>query len=438
MEALVISKIIRKMLSNKKLHKWLKKNYHAHTSTSAQIDKFEADIPEILELTARGGAINDSRLNLIVPALSLRHVFGGIATALNFFHELLPDGMDARIIITDEVSFSHANNENYINWKIQTLQDEDCKGLTIVCAGDRYQKKLALRNKDVFIATAWWTAIIAQKLIDEQKELYNSSNNEKFIYLIQDFEPGFYPWSSRYALAESTYRNTKSIIPVFNTSILKNYFDINNYKFNSAFVFEPVLNEGLRACLSSPKVLRQRKIIVYGRPSVSRNIFEVLIMSLRLAVSSYDFSGWSFYSAGEAHGKIDLGQDFELLPLGKLSLSEYGQLLNTAYAGVSLMVSPHPSYPPLEMSAFGIKVITNNYANKRLADLSQNIYAVDFVSPSTVAGKLIDVVKNYDSQNLCVDILETEFMTNFVEKKNSFKEISPEIRRMIFGGEIFT
>lgn len=40
------------------------------------------------------------------------------------------------------------------------------------------------------------------------------------------------------------------------------------------------------------------------------------------------------------------------------------------YAGISLMSSPHPSYPPLEMSVFGIKVITNNYSNKDLSSLT--------------------------------------------------------------------
>lgn len=65
------------------------------------------------------------------------------------------------------------------------------------------------------------------------------------------------------------------------------------------------------------------------------------------------------------------------------------------YAGISLMSSPHPSYPPLEMSEFGVKVITNSYANKDLSKFDDNIVSVDNVNPVNIANKLVDICNNY-------------------------------------------
>ena len=51
---------------------------------------------------------------------------------------------------------------------------------------------------DVLVATWWPTAHVAHAGLREIRA-------REFIYLIQDFEPGFYPWSTKYALAAATY-----------------------------------------------------------------------------------------------------------------------------------------------------------------------------------------------------------------------------------------
>jgi hypothetical protein len=52
------------------------------------------------------------------------------------------------------------------------------------------------------------------------------------------------------------------------------------------------------------------------------------------------------------------------------------------------MVSPHPSYPPLEMAHFGMKVITNRFGNKDLSKLHDNIISLDELTPISIADKL--------------------------------------------------
>lgn len=81
------------------------------------------------------------------------------------------------------------------------------------------------------------------------------------------------------------------------------------------------------------------------------------------------------------------------------------------YAGISLMSSPHPSYPPLEMSEFGVKVITNTYANKDLSVFNDNIISVTNVSPDNIAEKLKVICLQFNDAYE-IKILNPEYVTN--------------------------
>ncbi|HIT91132.1 MAG TPA: glycosyltransferase family 2 protein, partial [Candidatus Merdenecus merdavium] len=75
----------------------------------------------------------------------------------------------------------------------------------------------------------------------------------------------------------------------------------------------------------------------------------------------------------------------------------YALLLEESYAGISVMVSPHPSYPPLEMSVFGVKVITNTYVNKDLKDFNDHITSIHNANPSTISAALEQICNEYQS-----------------------------------------
>lgn len=381
--------IIKFALRNQKLHRYLRRIYDENAGSIKAATTVETAVPEASAIQMRPSTFKGKRLNLLVPALSVQHVFGGIATALNFLNEATRHLGDVRIILTDQVAFSYEDNPAFSDWKIRELDDDDEGGRLIVAAGNRYAKTLNVAASDYFIATAWWTAVSAQALQSQQQQAFQLASPNKYIYLIQDYEPGFYPWSSRYALAESTYHGSDNFTAVFNTSILKDFFLSEGYRFHSYFHFEPVLHHKLRPFLTrvqdSP---REKKILVYGRPTVERNAFSIIVMALQEWVRATHAEGWTFVSAGETHMPIDLGNNNQLVSLGKLSIEDYAHELLTSYAGISLMISPHPSYPPLEMAIFGVQVITNDYKSKHLAALSPNIHTVAWASPLEVARKL--------------------------------------------------
>ena len=128
-------------------------------------------------------------------------------------------------------------------------------------------------------------------------------------------------------------------------------------------------------------------------------------------------------SAGEYHEPIPLGNNMALKSVGKLSIENYAQLLLDSYAGVSLMVSPHPSYPPLEMSVFGVKVITNVYHNKDLSTFNQNIITLKQVNFDSASQKLKEICDNYcedqmleiTNKDYCSDLDMFPFLEDIID-----------------------
>lgn len=383
----------------------------------------DTNIHEITPYTFRNSNYPRRRINLLVPSINVEHVFGGISTAIKFFDTLCEkSGFDRRIIITDAFVSEQAKAD-YIKKGYDFIEcdEEKLSEKQIVPYCDRYGKSLPVSENDYFILTGWWTAHCCQ-------EAYTKFNKKPnlLLYFIQDYEPGFYPWSSRYLLADASYRSNFEHIAIFNTKLLYDYFKLNGYSFAHEYSFEPSLNKALKDKLLSSigKIKKKKQIIVYGRPSVDRNAFNLLVNILKKWVENYEeCTKWEVLSAGEYHEPIPLGNNMALKSVGKLSIENYAQLLLDSYAGVSLMVSPHPSYPPLEMSVFGVKVITNVYHNKDLSTFNQNIISLKQVNFDSASQKLKEICDNYcedqmleiTNKDYCSDLDMFPFLEDIID-----------------------
>ncbi len=337
------------------------------------------------------------RLNIITPSVDRKHVFGGISTALKFYYEVCEKGgFTARIIAVDAPVFPESSVLPKEYMVVNADEDKDIPYQVLPMA-DRHGKTFPVAENDVFIATGWWTAYTIADVIRWQKETYGSSH--PLVYMIQDYEPGFYPWSSRYMMADSTYRLDIPVYAVMNSQLLRQFFDEKGYRFAKTWSFDPKLNEALLEFLPAQGTVvpKKKQILVYGRPSTVRNAFELLVYGLRAwAAQQPDIQDWTVLSAGEQHEDVDLGNGAVLRSVGKLSLAEYAEVMLETYAGVSLMVSPHPSYPPLEMATFGIKTITNCYDSKDLSGFSGNITSLQACAPRDIAMALKTICDGFD------------------------------------------
>jgi len=375
------------------------KNINAATGDQIQNSDFSVEIPETTAITARIDTKMEKRrrLNLLIPSLNIKDVFGGISTALVFFQELCSRAdIDSRIIVTD----SHLDEKNVLflnEYKIVTCDIDSSLPKQIVEYSDRAGNTLPVGKNDVFVATGWWTAYCFFSVIQWQKGIFNLSHSQPLIYLIQDYEPCFYSFSSRYLMADSTYKNEIPTIAIFNSRLLHDFFKERGYSFRQEYFFDPVLNSNLREhLLNGENPVRKKQIIVYGRPSILRNAFELIVASLRLWTAQQpNVKEWNILSVGETHPNVELSNGTVLLSLGKLSLDEYAKLMKETYMSVSLMVSPHPSYPPLEMSTFGIRTITNRYANKDLSSFNENIISLDNINAQNISKTLLKLAAEY-------------------------------------------
>lgn len=351
------------------------------------------------------------RLNLLLPSINREDLYGGIATALMLWKRLIdeaPEGIRFRVVIFDRSPDKEAL-ERFPEYRWMMGDADERARFQMVDLARPGGRFLALGSGDRCIATAWWTAYIGLRLMGQQLTASGMASLP-WAYMIQDFEPAFYNWSSRYALAESTYRMASNAaedrLPtwaLFNTDLLQDYFHRNGYRFWKEAIVSPRMHPGLRSHLQSdgspPSTSRNRTIVVYGRPGVPRNGFEILLEGLRLWAARAEgrCRSWQVVSAGEPHPDYDLGHGLAMRSLGKLPIDRYAGLLSQAAVGIALMISPHPSYPPLEMAHFGLLTLTNAFGEKNLSDWHENLRSIQRLTPETLAEALENLLDQFEA-----------------------------------------
>lgn len=374
-----------------------------HALQRAMVDPSSYAVAEIGPLNPRTGksAENKKRLNLLVPSVDKAHVFGGISTALKFYESMAQSGDFFLRIITLDAPVRAETCVLSKDYAIVKPEEDPAAPKQVLPMADRHNRTFPVSENDVFVATSWWSAYVIQDVLAWQETQYGKAH--PLVYLIQDYEPGFYPWSSRYMMADSTYRSERPVYAVLNSKLLHDHFSEKGYRFAKKWYFEPTLNESLRGYLPDigTVVPKKKQILVYGRPDTARNAFELIVYALKeWAAKQEDIAQWTILSAGEQHNDVELGNGAVLRSVGKLSLEDYAKMMLDTYAGVSLMVSPHPSYPPLEMATFGVKTITNRYDSKDLSSFSDNMVSLSACAPRNIAAKLLEICGSYDGQGV--------------------------------------
>ena len=307
------------------------------------------------------------RLNLVIPNLSRATAFGGVMTGLDIFfglaERLRANGeWDLRIILTEP----GRDTDVAIAEKVAARHGIMPNTITIELVAPR-SASLNMRCHDILIAYNWWCALNVRPLIEEQARHFGHPPLP-LLYLIQEYEPSLYPFSTAHMLAREAYDGVGRLWGVFNSSNLHRWFEHVGHRAERSFVFEPVINDALRPFLAQvDEHERVRRILVYGRPNIDRNCFSALVRGLNAWIAQDpDHAAWEIVSAGTSHPPIRLSKGHVIRTLGKLSLDDYARLMLTSSVGISLMASPHPSYPPLEMAHFGLRTVTNGYFLKNL------------------------------------------------------------------------
>ncbi|WP_455918362.1 rhamnosyltransferase WsaF family glycosyltransferase [Ensifer canadensis] len=348
---------------------------------------------EVVPVLGRRDPNEKIRFNLVLPTIKPEETYGGISTALKIFRAIcakMDVDVDFRIIVTHSPVDMHASM-NFPDYCVVSPDSPyDHMGKTIVNVFDRRStRSIGIRAGDIFMTTAWWTDKYAEKILKLQRAFFGISQPK--LYFIQDFEVGFYPWSTRFALAGSTYNNLTDGIALINSEELAQFM-IGRGTMAEGYVVRYSMNDTLRHAITArPK---ERILLFYGRPSASRNCFELICM----AIASWQrrnpelSTKWRIVSAGEAYDPELAKPIVSAEVQGKLSLNDYARLLSEASVGVSLMISPHPSYPPFEMAAAGLVTVTNDYENKKMSLRSDNFISLDYLDVDVLTDAIEEAV----------------------------------------------
>jgi len=340
--------------------------------------------PAMQRVPAVGGP---GRVTLLMPGLEMARMTGGPNTALNLVARLREHGYPLRFAATlapldDDPSKVQAH--------IGRLAGADEEDVELVEVSKTIPLDVA--PDDIFVATSWPTAHIAERA----RRLTDAS---AFVYLIQDYEPGFYPFSTSYAMAAATYRMPMRAI--FNERLLLEHFiheRIGRFGDSAAAAsgqwtsFEPAVDQSLFHHEAHPPG-RRRRVLFYARPRNERNGFDMGLRALRLAVAdgAFPVEGWDIISIGADVPELELGRGQVLRPAGWMSYPDYARFIAGSDVMLSLMFSPHTSYPPLEMSATGGRVVTNVFSVKTaeaLRSISPHLDAVE-PDPDELAAALV-------------------------------------------------
>ena len=344
-------------------------------------------------------------INVILPSLQTKHMSGGPNTALLFAAMLAERGERVRLIACDapargEEAALYPHMDNLLQRPVQRDKIE------LVDAFDRTQPTLIGVN-DLFFATAWWTAHMARYAV-------NKTLHKTFIYLIQDFEPILHEGSTFQARALETYGFAH--IPLINTRLLLDHLlkeGAGRYAdpefAQQSLVFEPALDRNYYfPDLDKTSRNGKKVLLFYARPTVARrNLFEIGLVALRQAIASgaIDNENWEVWAMGENLQPVALGHGMYLKALPWMDYQDYAKRVRTADLMLSLMLSPHPSYPPIEMAASGKLVVTNSYSVKtadRMRAFCPNIIVAEPTAESVskaiqnAAGRLNMGLSSYD------------------------------------------
>jgi len=311
-------------------------------------------------------------VTVLVPTLNPSEIFAGIATAVDLGLELAAAGHPVRFIATDLPLAAPSASLAFLTRRLTPAQRDAGAAARLSLHCGVTGPRIPAHREDRFVATAWWTAILARKLIGGHGFLWH-----RYLYLIQDFEPGFYPWGTEHADALASYDD--DFIPLFNSTLLRDHFAAQGFAFAGpgAMAFRPAIDIARHAATPRPERRpgAPRRIVLYGRPEVARNLFPTAVEALQIFLSDSGLSPAevAIDSVGLRHPPVLLPGGHRIASLGKLPYEEYPGYLATADIGLSLMLSPHPSHPPLEMAAAGARVVTNGFGGKDLSRLSPAI-----------------------------------------------------------------
>lgn len=353
--------------------------------------------------------VNDQikRLNLVTDDIGKNSMFGGVATALILASEFCNRfGYKLRIITRDSVS---SPTSYYAAMQLH--------GIIPVSNTEFYSDydsssflKLEIGPNDIFFATSWWSAMAIEETVPEKR----------YFYILQEVETFFYSVGTEHVLCD---RIMKSPRPWFivNSKYLWDYFLQHEPNIvSNGIYFEPAFS---RQLYKDPSFTTtgKRKLLFYARPNNPRNLyrFGVRVLDLALLQGVIDLNEWEIFFAGQDIVQpVQFESDAKVHYLGCMDWKAYAEFLHSTDVVLSLMSTPHPSYPPYDAASSGCIVVTNRYQNKKEFDASSNVIMCDLEENALINGLAEAIKLAVDTDTRRNNFLNQRIHTSWSETLN--------------------
>lgn len=328
--------------------------------------------------------------------------YGGVMTILRLADYLLRcHGIKQRILICGAAKKSEVE-ANLIRAFPALAQAE-------VIVLDSTEAILNIPGSDYSVATLWTTAYV----------LLGVQNTGYKFYMIQDFEPAFYPAGSTYAQAELSYRF--GFYGIANTQSIKEIYE-KNYG-GQAVVLKPNIDRSVFFPRNGELPSHPQRLFYYARPGTPRNGFELAAAALR-RLKQKRGDAIDIVCAGAGWKPTDYGLSGVVRSVGMLPYAATGDLYRSCHVGLVMMMTKHPSYLPFELMACSALVVTNfNEANTWLLKDGENCL-LSYPSASCLTETLTYALEHYDALDHIRQRAADQILANAGDWDSSLGEVA--------------
>ncbi|WP_326542792.1 rhamnosyltransferase WsaF family glycosyltransferase [Pseudorhodoferax sp.] len=316
------------------------------------------------------------RVTLVTDSISKGSLFGGVGTALLLAVQLANRlAADLRVITRLEPPLG-----SHLDHLLQVYGHRlDGESRFRFSPLDDVRIEHDLLEDEWFITTSWWTTAATLAAIAPQR----------IAYLLQEDERMFYPQGDERLRCENLLQR-QDLQFIINTELLRQHFIQDGFAHfaHRAQSFEPAFPH--RVFRPRPAVARaRRRFVFYARPGNARNLFHlgVDVIDAALNRNILNPQQWEIIFVGHDIPDLTLAGDVRPTRLMGLDWGSYAELLGSCDLGLSLMYTPHPSYPPLDMVASGAVAVSTRHGLKQdLSALSRNLILCQPDIPALLAG----------------------------------------------------
>ncbi|WP_156418063.1 hypothetical protein [Aureimonas sp. AU4] len=318
-------------------------------------------LPERPPLRVFEAPLDRPRLSMVTDSINSGSLFGGVATAL-IFCALAARETGRTLRIVTRMQAPHAANVGTILAEHDIRFDGDVQ--FAFCDQNDPDAAIDAGADEIFVTTSWWTTHATRKAIPA----------ERILYLLQEDERMFYPLGDEHLLAGETMGDP-AVRKIVNTELLFRHLETTGIVGERDVFFEPAFPARIYHPEPAEDAPR-RRFFFYARPGHARNLFErgVAVIDRAIEENVLDPDRWDIHFVGRGLRPMQLARSVEPILVQDLAWGDYAAFVRGVDLGLSLMDTPHPSYPPLDIAASGGVVVTNRCGLK--TDLSRYSEAI--------------------------------------------------------------